>query len=164
MKKLLVCFVIVLLCGCSAQTVFETVEDVPVVQAAATARQLKLTLPEEAAIETMESPAGSLYICDGYTVSLQTLEGGDLDRSIRALTGLSGDALTVIKTRYADLSRYDTVWTSASESGDQTGRLAILDDGAYHYAVTVMADARDAGGLTGQWNELLGSIELVSTG
>lgn len=163
MKKLLVCLLVIFLCGCGTETVFETVEDGGGLPSVALAQQLQLTFPKDAAIETMDSIAGSCYICDAYTVCVQTLDGGNLDGTIRQLTGLSKDSLTVMSTCYDNFDRYDTVWTSVSDSGEQTGRLLILDDGKYHYAVTVMADAESAGSLTGEWNELLNSVRLVST-
>lgn len=165
MKKLwIIGLCVITLWGCGSQPTFETVDDVHAVPVIASARQLQMQLPEEAAQTVMESAGNSLYFCNGYTVCLQTLEAGDLDRSLRQLTGFSRDALTVLQTRKEDVRRYDTAWTSAGEGGDQTGRLTILDDGSYHYAVTIMADSEAAGDLQERWNELLSTIELVSTG
>ena len=165
MKKFFLMLALIsLLSGCSVQMVFERVEDQDALPASASAKQLQLTFPKDVAVEVMESANGSLYICDGYTVCLQTLEGGDLDRSLRSLTGFSGDALTVMQTQYGDYRRYDTVWTSAGEGGPHTGRLALLDDSNFHYAAVVMADAGQAGELTRQWDKLLSSLELVNTG
>ena len=164
MKKLLVCLMVILLCGCSAPASFETVGDDYVGGERPVAQEIQLTFPSDTAVETMESQSGICYICDSYTVSLQTLESGNLDESIRILTGLPKEKLTVIKTQQGDLQRYDAVWASVSERGDQTGRLVILDDGDYHYGVSVMADAAVAGELTDQWNELLNAIRLISTG
>lgn len=164
MKKLLVCFVMILLCGCSVPTSFEAVEDVIPSADLSAAQEIQITFPDDAVVETMESPAGTCYLCDEYTVSVQVLPGGNLEESLQALTGLTKDALTLMKTRSGELQRYDTVWTAVSESGDQTCRLTLLDDGGYHYGVTVMADAAIAGKLTGKWNALLESVQLVSTG
>ena len=165
MKKLwIMVLCALLLSGCGSVTTFETVEDDHAVPVLAPARQLQLTLPEEAAQTVMESQGNSLYFCNGYTVCLQTLESGDLDRSLRQLTGFSRGALTVMQTASDGIRRYDTVWTTAGEGGTQTGRLTILDDGNYHYAVTIMSDSSDAGDLADRWNEVLSTLELVSTG
>lgn len=165
MKKLwILALVAFALSGCGSQPTFETVADIHAVQVAAPARQLQITLPEEAAQTVMESGGNSLYFCNGYTVCLQTLEAGDLNRSLTQLTGFSRDALTVLQTETEGIRRYDTAWTAVGEGGTQTGRLALLDDGNYHYAVTVMSDSTDAGDLTEKWNEVLSTLELVSTG
>lgn len=150
-----------LLCGCSAQPVFETVEDVDVLPASATVRQIKLDLPKEAAKPVMQSEDGdSLYLCDGYTLTVQTLSGGDLDRTFRQVTGHSHSQLQPIRSKSGDAARYDVAWTAAGEGDDQVARAVILDDGFYHYAVSVMADAQIAGSLQNQWKTVLGSVSL----
>lgn len=161
MKKLFVLCLVLLLTGCAPQPVFETVEDVPVAPAAAQKR-LQLTLPEEAALLTSVTDTGSLYFCDGYTLCVQTLAAGDLERSLVTLTGFDRESLTVMQREQAGYRRYDTAWTAAGEGGTQTGRLVLLDDGNLHYAVTVMADSGVAGDLQTGWNELLETVELVA--
>lgn len=163
MKKLiLVLGLAAILSGCAAQQTFETVQDVYAAPAAL--HQLRLTLPDEAALFVMEDGSGScFYECDGYTLTTQTLAGGELDQTLRLLTGYGADGLTVITTSRDGLRRYDGVWTAAGEGGDQVGRFTVLDDGTNHYAVTVMAEANAAGDLDDTWDALLGSACLVST-
>ena len=165
MKKLLGYLLLpVLLLGCAAEPVFEQVEDVyggTLPQAA----QLEVMLPEEAAVLTAaDNGAGQLYFCDGYTLTVQTLAGGDLDRSLRALTGYGGESLTVLETVREGKPCFSCAWTSAGEGGDQVGRLVLLDDGAYHYAVTVMAPAEQAGTLSDTWDLILNRVILTNTG
>ena len=97
MKKmvglLVMCF---LFSGCAAEDVMETVADEWMQSAAAPMAELHLHLPEEAALPVSESENASLYQCDGYELLVQTLDSGDLDATLRAVTGLGRVALTVM--------------------------------------------------------------------
>ena len=151
----------VLLCGCGAQTVFETVEDEAVLDVSIVEQTVQLTLPPEAAVPTAQSPqGGSLYICDGYTLMVQTLSGGDLNRTMQQVTGFSADRLQSMNTKTGNITCYHTAWTAAGEAGDEVGRVVILDDGVHHYAVSVMAPAESAGKLQDTWSALLNSVSL----
>ena len=90
------------------------------------------------------------------------MDGGDLNATMRALTGFSREQLTVMETERSDFKRYDCVWSTAGEGGDHVARAVILDDGYYHYAVTVMADFASAGELTRTWKTILDSVSLKS--
>lgn len=130
----------------------------------ATRREIQLQLPKEATAPVLQSQeGGKLYLCDGYTLTVQTLSAGDIDRTMREVTGFSKDQLTVMETEQMDFRRYDCVWSAAAEEGEQVARTVILDDGNYHYAVTVMADFAAAGELANTWQSLLGSVSLSST-
>lgn len=145
MKKLwLLALCIGILSGCAAQETFETVGDwyyEPVVAQGIVALQL----PQDAVAATMSVEGGSVYLCDGYTVSLQTLAGGDLPRTVREVSGFPVDRVELIATQRGRVDRYDFVWACAGEGGDQLGRAAILDDGAYHYVLTVLGEASACG-------------------
>ena len=162
MRKWLVCMLaMLLLCGCGAQSVFETVDDEDSLAVSAAVRQILIDLPKEAAKPVMESAGGdSLYLCDGYTLTVQTLAGGEMNRTMQQLTGFGKDQLQYICTRSGDAERYDLAWTSAGEGGDQVARGVILDDGQNHYAVCVMADAADAAALQKTWQKLLNTVAL----
>lgn len=153
-----------LLTGCGVQDTFETVSDVAVQSVSAAARQVLLTLPEEAAVCVFENAqTGSLYLCDGYSISLQTLQGGDLDRTLRTVTGYGKDQLTLMQTEQQGLKRYACVWSAAGEGEDQVGRAVILDDGSYHYVLTAMAAESNAGDLTQTWQEIFDSFGITDT-
>ena len=153
-----------LLSGCAAQETFETLSDDYDISAMAQMQQLQLTLPEDAAVTTMENDeTGKIYLCDGYSVAVQTMQAGDLNKTLRQVTGFSKEQLTVMQTRKDGITRYECVWSAAGEGGDQVCRAAILDDGSYHYAVTVMAEQAAAGQQTKTWQSILDSITL-STG
>lgn len=165
MKKLVVLLAFVLLLsGCADQSVFETLSDQPDAQVLAPVRQLQVALPKEASAPTLQSEeAGKLYLCDGYTLSVQTMDGGDLDATLRSLTGFSKDQLTVMTTEKHGIRRHDCVWSAAGEGGDHVARAVILDDGNYHYAVTVMADFAAAGDLADTWKSILDTVGFSDT-
>lgn len=163
MKIVCVLLMLIMLSGCGAQPVFEKVED-PWVEVDAIQKELVVKLPAEAAAPVLQSPeAGQLYLCDGYVLTLQTFSGGDLDATLRQITGFTRDQVTYMQTRDGEVDKYSCVWSSAGEGGDHVGRAVILDDGSYHYAVTVMADFASAGELSDTWQELLNSVALSDT-
>ena len=65
-----------------------------------------------------------------------------------------------MKTERNGLSAYEYVWSAAGECEEQMCRGIILDDGAFHYAVTVMADYSQAGEQQQTWQELLNSVTI----
>lgn len=142
MKKcvflLLIC---VMLSGCAAEETFETIADDLVQSVAAPMAQVILELPEDAALPASESEDGQLYLCDGYEILVQTMEAGNLDATLRSVTGYSREKLTLMQTGHEGIVRYDLVWSSLGENGERVGRAAILDDGNYHYVLSVLTDA-----------------------
>ena len=162
--------VAVLLCvlmffsGCWAAQDPEMVLDVYDIPVSAVRRDVILTLPEGAAEAVMESGSGgSFYLCDGFSVSVSTLPGGDLERSIRDITGFDKSALTILQTTVDNCKRYTCAWSSVGEGTDQVCRAVILNDGYSHHAVTVMCDYEVAGDLSEQMNAVLDSVKLVNT-
>lgn len=161
MKKLCVIFLCaVALTGCSSVGTFETLGNVLDQQEVPAQQEVVYQLPEDAAAQTMEAECGEMYFCDGYEITVQTLNAGDLDATLRELTGFGRDQLTVMETGLTAAARYECVWTAAGEGGDQVGRAVILDDGNYHYCMTVMADAASAAQLREEWKSLLDSFIL----
>ena len=150
----------VLLSGCSSTPTFETVADEWVQDVAAPLGEIRLTLPEEAVIPVSESEIGKLYQCDGYEIAVQTLESGNLDATIRTVTGYSREDLTVLETRLDDIRRYDLVWSCLGEQGEQVGRACVLDDGNYHYVLSVLAEADRAHELETVISDLFRSYSL----
>lgn len=166
MKKCWIMLALALLLpGCGTQETMETVSDVYDAPVMAQVQQVELTLPEGAAVPSMENPeAGRIYLCDGYTLTVQTGEAGDLDKTLRQVTGYKKEQLTLMETQRGGVTRYECAWSAAGEGGDQVCRAVILDDGSYHYAVTAMTDSAKAGELTAVWQGILDSVRLVSTG
>ena len=160
-KMVWITALLILLSGCAGQETFETVTDEMVTPVLVEARQILVELPEEAAAPTVESDNGSLYICEGYEIGIQTLEAGDLDATIRSVSGYGAEDLTLIRTVVGDMERYDFVWACAGETGDRVGRGAVLDDGNYHYILTVISDAKDAMRFEEAWQRLFQSFSVV---
>ena len=152
-----------LLTGCKPQGELETVMDGQVVPKQAEKMEILISLPENAASAVMSSEeAGTVYFCDDFVLTMQTTQSGDMHRTVADTTVFPYDRLPVLETVQGEAKRYDCVWTAAGESGDQVGRCAILDDGNYHYVLTVMADAEKAGELTENlWNDVFSSFQIV---
>ena len=164
MKKCLILAGLVLfLTGCGSEPVLETVTDDYVQPVMAQMQQIVVSLPVDAAVAVIkEETAGTIYLCDGYTVTLQTTEAGDLSKTLRSATGFSKDDLRLIQTQHGGLTRTEGVWTAVGENGDQLGHFTVLDDGSYHYVLTCMADAVQFENLQPTWEELFDSFRLVS--
>ena len=162
MRKLLVItMVALLLAGCGTTEVFERVEDSPNVPAMAQEKQVVLTLPDDAAAPVVNADGGRLFLCDGYDLTVQTLPGGDISRTVTALCGFNPEQVRMVQTQRQGNKCYEWVWSAAGEGGDQVGRAMVISDGTYHYCVCVMADAVTAGVLDGQWSAIFEGITLA---
>ena len=161
-KWLLVILSGMMLCGCGRKGELETVMDSSVVPAPVEQMEVIVSLPKDAMAQVLSSEEGSIYFCGDYTLTMQTVSAGDLNSTFLDATGYLPEQLSVIKTEKPDYSRYDCVWTSAGEQGDQVGRCAVLDDGHYHYVLTLMADASKVCALSaGEWREVMDSFCLA---
>ena len=162
MKKL--CFgliLVLMLAGCGNPDVFETMSDTYLVPEAVPPQQTSMLLSEDSAIQIENcGNSDSIYLCDDYCVMVQTFASGDLNATIRSVTGYAKDKLLIMQRETAGIRSYECVWASAGEGGDQLGRMLILDDGSHHYALSVMADAEKAGELTDTWQLLLDSFQI----
>lgn len=161
MKKcLMIAALALLLTGCGKTETFETISDEMVEPVAAIQRQVMLELPEEAAVTVMESEAGKLYLCENYEIGVQTFSAGDINSTVQTVTGYERNDLTILETESEGFTRYEFVWCAVGENGDQIGRAALLDDGSYHYVLSTMAHAEEAGRLDQVWNQLFDSFGL----
>jgi len=102
--------------------------------------------------------AVAIFLCiyPMWYILIQSFSSGNLDATLRELTGFGREKLSVIETN----GRYECVWTAAGEDGNVVGRAVILDDGNYHYCMTVMADEEDALQLRSAWKTLFDSFIL----
>ena len=148
-----------MLSGCGAEETMETVSD-EIQEVWVSPRQVVVSLPPEAVAPASESDNGRLYLCDGYEILLETLPGGDLEGTIRTISGYGKEDLTVIATQQGDVGRYDLVWACAGEEGQRIARGSILDDGNYHYVLCVLADADRAQEYEEVWAALFASYSL----
>ena len=162
MKKYLwMLFPVLLLCGCGTQETMETISDEILLPVMAQPRDISVELPGEAALPVVENDAGRIYLCDEYEIILQTMDAGDLRHTIQNLSGMEQEQLTVMETVSDDVTRYEFVWTSAGEQGEQLGRGVVLDDGAYHYCLSVLRSAEKADKSQINWNHVFQSFRLV---
>jgi hypothetical protein len=60
------------------------------------------------------------------------------------------------------LERYEFVWTSAVDGGEQIGRATILDDGDYHYVLSATVGAELIEEYQEIWNGIFESFYLES--
>ena len=162
MKKIL-CFLFaaLLLGGCAAEDTLETISDEWLEPALAQQRSIQVELPGEAALPAMESDAGRIYLCQDYEICLQTFRSGDLNATIRSLSGMDRDRLTILETEQEDMTRYEFVWAAAGEMGDRIGRAAILDDGNYHYCLSLLREEGVTESSQISWDQIFSSFDAV---
>ncbi len=149
-----------LLGGCAGEETFETLSDDIILPVMASPRQISVQLPEQAAAPVLDSDREQVYLCGNSEIILETLSAGDLNATVRHVSGFDKDSLTLMRTESQGMKRYEFVWTSAGEQGDRLGRAVILDDGNYHYCLSVLRDAEEASQIV--WNDVFSSYGLVS--
>lgn len=162
MKKY--CLVILLafwLCGCAAEETFETISDEIVAPVMAQPREITVRLPDNAVAPVLESDTQQIYMSEDYEIVIETLSSGDMNATIQALCGYSKDQLTIMQTQWDDVSRYEFVWVSTGERGDRLGRAVILDDGDYHYCMSVLRDAETMETSQIVWSDVFNSFALI---
>lgn len=160
MKKwLLVMVMPLLLWGCGAEETFETIADEQILPVMATPRQICVELPQDTVAPVLTSENEQIYLCDDHEIILETLPAGDLRATIRAISGHEKEDLTVMQTQWDTVSRYEFVWTAMGERGQRLGRAVILDDGQYHYCMSVLEDTEGKDSKT-DWNPVFSSFGL----
>lgn len=120
---------------------------------------ISICATDEMLAPVMSTQAGDkLYIADDYEVTLQTMDGGDLDTTLKSCTGFDRERLTVLETQKDGFKRYDCAWTALGEGAESVGRVTILDDGYYHYVLTVTG--ADGEKLSAVWQQLSDSFRV----
>ena len=162
--KRLVCGVLLLLVltGCGAAETYETVADDMAQPVMAEPREIWVALPEDSVLPVMECENGRIYLCGDYDVTVQTLSAGDLDGTVRAVSGFGAADVTLLQTAAGEEDRYEFVWTCAGELGQEVGRATIIDDGTYHYVLSAIMDAQKISEYQEVWNGIFESYKLVS--
>ena len=162
MKRIIVILMMLLmLTGCAGESTYETVNDELELLPTPQMQQTVVELPPEAASPTIESGSERLYMCGNYDIRVQTMESGDLEATVKAVSGFDMDSLTVIQTMRDGRDCYEFVWACSGEDGQQVGRATILDDGNYHYVLSVMGDADHAWENYPVWLSMFQSFSLV---
>lgn len=163
MKK---CFclllMILLLTGCGAEETFETVADEMALPVMAQPGSISVQLPGETALPVFENDNGRVYVCNDYEIVIQTLDAGDLEKTMQTVSGHERENLTVMETFSDGVSRYEFVWAAAGETGEQVGRGVILDDGNYHYCMSVLRDAQSGEKSQVNWDQVFSSFSVAS--
>lgn len=149
-----------MLTGCGAEPAMETISDELLEPVLAQPRQIQVELPDNAVAPVLESDSEQLYFSEEYQIAVETLSSGDLAATVQTLSGCDKEKLTLVKREQDGGTRYDFVWAAAGEEGDLLGRAAILDDGNYHYCLSVL---RPAQGETSQiiWQNVFDSFGLA---
>ena len=163
MKKIaMVLLLPLLLSGCGAKETLETVaDDIPLQPVLAQPAGISVRLPDNAVSPVLESDSEQVYFCEDYEISIETRSSGDLGGTITALTGFDPEKLTIMHTATDGVDRYEFVWVSAGERGDRLGRAVVLDDGSYHYCMTVLRDAENPKKSQVVWSDVFSSFSLA---
>ena len=148
----------ILLSGCNAEETLETVSDEWIVPAMAQPREVSVRLPEDLVLPVLEQEGRQLYMGPNYEIMLETMAAGDLQATIRNLSGYEQEQLTILETDQGEWNRYEFVWTAAGEQGHRLGRAVILDDGDYHYCMSVLRDAEES---LIVWQDVFQSFSLI---
>ena len=160
MKKVVIVLLMVLLLSGCGQDHYEQRQAPCGTQTASPAPGvINISVTDELSAPVMSTREGDrIYIADDYEVSLQTLPGGAVDETLKICTGFDRDKLTVLETEKDGMKRYDCVWSSAGEGTQWVGRTTVLDDGAYHYVLTVTGD--DGSKVASAWQQLSDSFSV----
>lgn len=155
-------FAVFLLAGCTEKKELETVMDNVYQPAKGKMMKMVFDMPDYAAAEVFSSDdTAQLYVCEDFILTMEVHDSGDIQKTMLETTGYAYDQLPIMQSTQGDIKRYDCVWTAAGESGDQIGRCSVLDDGSYHYVLSVMTESEIAGELTqAVWNHLFSSLSL----
>ena len=143
MKWLIVIMIALLLTGCGEPEEFETMSDSYVEQTLPQAQETSFWLPAGATMTTG-----------------QVFASGDMDATLRSVTGFDTERLELIQRKTDQGTRSECAWACVGESGDQVARTLVLDDGYYHYVLTVMAPAENAADLAVTWQDVFNSFRL----
>ena len=139
-KTLWILAAVFCLSGCVNVTepVMETVADEIVEPVAGEPKPMAVWMPDEAAVQTLAEGEGEqCYTWDDCELRLQTLDGGDILATLRKLTGMDPERLTVMEYERDGLRFYQTVWSMTGEEGISLGRCMVADDGSYHYCISL---------------------------
>ena len=163
MKKIAMALMLIsLLTGCGARETLETLsDDIPLQPVLAQPAEISVRLPDNAVSPVLESDSQQVYLCEDYEIIVETRASGDLSGTITDLTGFDPDRLTVMHTKQEDVDRYEFVWAAAGEAGDKLGHGVVLDDGSYHYCLSVLRDAENPKMSQVVWSDVFSSFSLA---
>lgn len=161
MKIITMMILALLLSGCARAETYETVTDEAAQSILAQPREIFFDLAQEPVLPAMESDSGTLYLCGDFDVVVHTCQSGDMQNTVREVCGFLPEELTVIRIEEVDVDRYEFVWTSATDLGQEIGRATVLDDGNYHYILSATVDAELIEEYQEIWNGIFESFHLA---
>lgn len=148
MRVFLLLFACLFLSGCGAAgPVWETVDDVPPVQAVANWREeayvIQVAVPEDMDL-TLSSEGCTVYETEDGVHALKTTVflSSDLDSAVRQLSGYNADQLLLVETARFGLPEYHFAWYDEEEA--RLHQADLVMDGETCYAV-VCSRAEAAG-------------------
>lgn len=148
---LALCGLLCSLWGCSAgeTVVWETVGDQLELPASTQSPgyTMQVAAPMDAPlVEALSDDGVKVYAHRGgeYELAAQTMTADSLDSLLQTLTGFPQASLQVLQTEEFGMPRYDVAWTSSGDSGMESCRAAILDDGIYYYVLTASVNQEQA--------------------
>lgn len=161
MKIIVIALMMALLTGCAARETYETVEDEVIQSVMASPKQILVDLPGDALAPVLETMGEQVYLSHDYEIIIETLNSGDLEATVEAISGYPMEKLTLMQTQQDGIGRCEFVWASAGEYGDRLGRAVILDDGDYHYCMSVLRDTGEQGISQISWEDVFSSFRIA---
>lgn len=160
MRKLAIVLLALMLSGCT--DAYETVMDDHFVPERVEAGTVSFLLPEQASVYTMEDDAeAKLWLLEDYQISTYVHPSGDIESTIRTLTGYERNVIAPICLEMGNVTRYECTWTTADGEGQQMNRAMILDDGNYHYALCLQGSAEASADYADEWNQIMASVSIA---
>ena len=152
-----------LLCACSAQTVWETVDGGCVPAEGGAAYAIRIALPQDAVEEVFaERGARQIYTQPGggYEITTEILDAAPAAAIVRRLSGFDASALHVYKSGGKDRPVWQFAWYAASDEGGRMYRCKVISDGSYCYALTVSVPEGVGTSYDTMLTEVFSSMEL----
>ena len=152
-----------LLCACSAQTVWETVDGGCVQTSGGAAYAICISLPQDAAEEVFaERGARQIYTQPGggYEITTEILDAAPAAVIVRRLSGFDASALHVYKSVGKERPVWQFAWYAASDEGGRLYRCKVISEGAHCYALTFSAPEGSGTAYDTTAAELFSSMEL----
>lgn len=162
MKKWMIAFA-VLLAGCSAQPVYETIGNACEGVSDSEPMTIQMWLPQEAALEASSPDGESRYTWGDWEIWTQVCSGGDLEETLKTMSGMDRQYLTVMSRKMGEYTCHETVWSATREDGAMLCRGAVVDDGIHHYCIGLMAAEEESAEAKEVFDQILESVSLIGT-
>lgn len=137
MKSVCLVLMVLLLSGCSAVPVWETVDDSMLEQPAMWRDQsyvIQIDLPDSA-VPMGEMEGIRRYEAGNMEVETCTFLASDINIAVRYLTGFEKDQLTVLELTRFGLPEYRFAWCCQTDEGVRIYKADLIQDQMVYYAV-----------------------------